>query len=173
MRVRLAAISLIMVSALALAGCGTASEDRAGSDSAPAATGTVDYDFTSATLDGGTFDGRSLAGKPAVLWFWAPWCPTCLGQAPHVNALAKNYAGKAHVVGVAGLDSVSAMHDFVGKTKLSGFPQLADEQGEVWKRFGVTEQSTFVVLDGSGGIVEHGSKDVAALPDTLDKLLAG
>ncbi|HEX2417552.1 MAG TPA: redoxin domain-containing protein [Micromonosporaceae bacterium] len=173
MRVRLGAISLIVVSALTLVGCGTTSGEQVGSDKAPAVSGTVGYDFTSTTLDGDTFDGQSLKGKPAVLWFWAPWCPTCRGQAPHVNALAKDYAGKATVVGVAGLDTVAAMHEFVETTKLSGFPQLSDEQGEVWKRFGVTEQSTFVLLDASGGVVERGSKDVEALPGRLDKLLAG
>jgi hypothetical protein len=27
--------------------------------------------FTAGTMDGGEFSGESLAGKPAVLWFWA------------------------------------------------------------------------------------------------------
>jgi thiol-disulfide isomerase/thioredoxin len=174
MRVRLGVISLVMVSALTLVGCGGSTTGApTGSDKAPAAVDTVDYHFTSKTLDGGAFDGRNLEGKPAVLWFWAPWCPTCRSQAPHVNTLVKDYAGKANVVGVAGLDSVAAMREFVDQAKLSDFPQLADEQGEVWQRFGVTEQSTFVLLDASGGIVERGSKDVEALPGKLDKLLAG
>jgi peroxiredoxin len=177
MRARLAVIGLVAAGALALSGCGTTSGDAAapstGSDSASTETPAGGYDFTVATLDGGTFDGRSLAGKPAVLWFWAPWCPTCLGQAKQVNALAADYAGKASVVGVAGLDGVSAMHEFVRMAKLSGFPQLADEQGEVWKRFGMTAQSTFVVLDAGGAIVARGHVDVAELPNTLDRLLAG
>jgi len=178
MRVRLAGFTLVMVSALALTGCGTASAGRevtpAASDGGAATTATGgSYDFTVATLDGGTFDGHRLAGKPAVLWFWAPWCPTCLMQARQVNALAADYAGKATVVGVAGLDTVPAMHEFVGMAKVSGFPHLADEQGVVWKRFRMTAQSTFVVLDASGAVVERGHVDVERLPGMLDTLLAG
>ncbi len=166
--------TMLVVAALALGGCGTTDAERqpgpGGVTSNPSGGG---YDFTVATLDGGTFDGRSLAGKPAVLWFWAPWCPTCLGQAKQVNALAADYAGKAAVVGVAGLGTVPEMNEFVGLAKLSGFPQLADEQGAVWKRFGMTEQSTFVVLDSQGGVVDRGRVDPAELPGRLDKLLVG
>lgn len=178
MNVRRGLFTLVMAGALALAACGTTSVEP---EATPAASGdgaaTTEtggsYDFTVATLDGGTFDGHSLAGRPAVLWFWAPWCPTCLMQARQVNALATDYAGKATVVGVAGLDTVPAMHEFVGTAKVSGFPHLADEQGVVWKRFGMTAQSTFVVLDASGTVVERGHVDIEQLPGMLDTLLAG
>ncbi|GAA1505650.1 hypothetical protein GCM10009677_42580 [Sphaerisporangium rubeum] len=176
MRARLAVTGLVMAGTLGLAGCGTPARDAApAGDAAPAPAATAStgvYDFSVATLDGGTFEGRGLAGRPAVLWFWAPWCPTCLGQAKQVNALAAGYAGKANVVGVAGLDEVPAMHEFVRMAKLSGFPQLADEQGLVWKRFGMTAQSTFVVLDADGKVTARGHLDPADLPGTLDKLLA-
>lgn len=163
---------LIAMAVLAVTGCGATGDDRQ-PEPAGSGAGSGGYDFTVATLDGATFDGRSLAGKPAVLWFWAPWCPTCLGQAKQVNALAADYAGRASVVGVAGLDKVPEMRDFVGLAKLSGFPQLADEQGEVWKRFGMTQQSTFVVLDAQGAVTASGRLDPAGLPGRLDKLLVG
>jgi peroxiredoxin len=163
-------VSIVVVAALALAGCGGTGTDR--SDE-PATAGSGSYDFAVPTLDGATFEGRSLAGRPAVLWFWAPWCPTCLGQAKQVNALAADYAGKASVVGVAGLDTVPKMREFVDLAKLSGVPQLADEQGVVWKRFGMTAQSTFVVLDAEGTVTDRGHVDPAELPGRLDKLLEG
>lgn len=86
MRVRRRGLfTLVAVGALAVSGCGATSGDGAaapvGSDTSITTTGAGSYEFTVATLDGATFDGRSLAGKPALLWFWAPWCPTCLGQA--------------------------------------------------------------------------------------------
>ena len=65
------------------------------------------------------------------------------------------------------------MREFVGLAKLSGFPQLADERGVVWKRFGMTAQSTFVVLDADGAVTARGHVDPAELPGRLDKLLAG
>jgi thiol-disulfide isomerase/thioredoxin len=172
MTARRTLVAMVVVAALALAGCSADAGRPEPADAGGATTG-GGYDFTVATLDGATFDGRSLTGKPAVLWFWAPWCPTCLGQAKQVNALAADYAGKAAVVGVAGLGTVPEMREFVGLAKLSGFPQLADEQGVVWKRFGMTAQSTFVVLDADGAVTARGHVDPAELPGRLDKLLEG
>ncbi len=128
----------------------------------------MDLSFTVTTLDGGTFDGKTLAGKPAVLWFWAPWCPTCAGQAPHMREAATKYDGKVAVIGVAGLDEVSNMHWFVTAFKVDNFPHLADAEGVVWKRFGITEQSIFAVLDANGAVTYRGH--LAA--DELDRRLA-
>ncbi|MCP3757243.1 redoxin domain-containing protein [Streptomyces sp. TBY4] len=113
-------------------------------------------DFTATTVDGKPFDAKTLAGKPTVLWFWAPWCPKCKAQAAETAKVAADYAGKANVVGVAGLDKNAAMKDFISDTKTSGFPQLSDEKGEAWKRFKVTEQSRYVILDKDGKTVYEG-----------------
>ncbi len=162
----------VLAGVLALTACAgpaapTDAADPAASDRA-APSEKADLNFTVATLDGGTFDGQRLAGKPAVLWFWAPWCPTCAAEAPHVRQVADRYTGKITVVGVAGLDKVAAMHRFVELTKVDNIPHLADEQGAVWRRFGVTAQSTYVLLDASGTIVHRGYLDDA----DLDRMLA-
>ncbi|MGI5174932.1 peroxiredoxin family protein [Dactylosporangium sp. CA-152071] len=112
--------------------------------------------FTARTVGGGEFNGASLAGKPAVLWFWAPWCPTCAGQAKGVKATAEQLAGKVNVVGVGGLDDEPAMRRFITEWKLDAVPHLSDEAGTVWKKFGVTSQSTFVLLDSRGTVVHKG-----------------
>ncbi len=45
-----------------------------------------------------TFDSEVLnCGKPAVVDFWAVWCGPCRMVAPHVEALAKAFAGRAVV----------------------------------------------------------------------------
>ncbi len=85
-----------------------------------------------------------------MLWFWAPWCPTCKGQAKETARVAAEYAGRANVVGVAGLDRKDAMRTFVSGNGLDGFPHLADESGNVWRKFAVTQQSTYVVMDATG-----------------------
>jgi thiol-disulfide isomerase/thioredoxin len=126
--------------------------------------------FTATTVDGARFDAATLAGKPAVLWFWAPWCPTCAGEAPQVARLAARYAGKVTVVGVAGLDKQPAMREFVTRMHTSGFVNLADETGVVWRRFGITAQATYVLLDAAGQVLYTGYLDDSQLAARLANL---
>jgi thiol-disulfide isomerase/thioredoxin len=113
--------------------------------------------FTGTTVDGRSFDAATLAGRPTVLWFWAPWCPTCKAQGPETAKVAAEFEGRANVVGVAGLDKPQAMKDFVADTEVGAFPNLSDEDGDIWKKFEITEQSVYVILDKDGKTVFTGS----------------
>ncbi len=120
--------------------------------------------FTATTIDGKAFDGAALAGKPVILWFWAAWCPKCRAKAPDVAAVQRDFAGKAHVVGVAGLGSgEAAMDKFAADTGIGGFPHLADDAGVLWKKFAVTTQEYFVVIAADGQIVHKGPLSGAEL----------
>lgn len=128
--------------------------------------------FTGTTLDGKAFDGAALAGKPAVLWFWAPWCPKCRAQAEATAKVASDYRGRVTVIGVAGLDDADAMRGFVSDQKVGGFPHLSDEAGAVWKRFEIIEQSVYVVLDAKGNQVFSGNLPAGAgLSDKVAELV--
>jgi peroxiredoxin len=128
--------------------------------------------FQARTVDGGQFDAAALAGKPVALWFWAAWCPHCAHQARDVKAIQSEYVDKAHVLGVAGLGSgEDSMRDFVSEHELDGFPNLADDDGEVWRRFGVTTMEYYVVLDASGVVAHEGHFDAQALRDQLSALV--
>ncbi|OEU92232.1 hypothetical protein DB35_08000 [Streptomyces abyssalis] len=126
--------------------------------------------FASRTLDGKEFKGASLADKPSVLWFWAPWCGTCQGQAAQTAKLADKYKGKVNFVGVAGLDKTDPIRSFVKAQKVGNFPHLNDQKGAVWKKFGISQQSSYVMLDKNGKTVHSG---VATGPDQLSKQVAG
>lgn len=104
--------------------------------------------FTGTTVDGASLQGSSLAGKPVLFWFWAPWCPTCRSQVPHVEGLADEYGPDLAVVGVGSLDSPDAIQDFADDT--SGVTQLSDPDGVLWRHFGIAEQSSYVLLDATG-----------------------
>ncbi|MFY1632049.1 redoxin family protein [Solwaraspora sp. WMMB335] len=172
----LASIAALLATAVFAAGCaGTATRSDSGAGTAVSAgpTGTDSggsppadagntvayYAFSGATLDGGTFDGADLAGKPAVLWFWAPWCPTCAGQAPSVADAAADHGDRLTVVGVAGLGDEAAMRDFVDDFELHDFPHVNDADGAVWQLFEITEQSRYVFLDADGRLVHRGWLD--------------
>lgn len=146
-------IGLLLATILLLSGCAaTAEETGDGSGS-----GTGSLDFTGERLDGTAYDGRQLAGKPTVLWFWAPWCPTCQAQVGQVEEIAEKYAGRVNVVGVGGLADPADIKDFA--SQVDGPVHLIDEEGGTWRHFGVTAQSTYVVLDADGVVVIEGYLD--------------
>jgi thiol-disulfide isomerase/thioredoxin len=113
--------------------------------------------FTGRTLDGAEFDAASLAGKPVVLWFWAPWCPKCRAAGPEVAKTAAQHAGKLTVLGVAGLSNdTGSMREFVTATNTGGLTHLSDPSGGIWKRFGVTAQDTYVLIGADGSVTHTG-----------------
>lgn len=192
--------ALLLASTLAVAGCGAEESkpasaqkpDKAAGDAKPddsgkdagdkdapegvapgekAPDGTpASLQFASTTVDGKAFKGGTLAKKPAVLWFWAPWCGTCQGQAAQTAKLADKYKGKVNFVGVAGLDKTKPIRGFISSQKVGNFPHLNDQKGSVWKKFGITQQSSYVMLDKNGKKVHEG---VATGPSELNKLVSG
>lgn len=141
-----------VVIALGLTACG--SQTGAGEDSAEAAAGSTLTDelaFTAPTLDDETFEGTSLAGQDAVVWFWAPWCTSCRREAPY---LAESQSDNPEVafLGVAGLGETGAMREFVEDYGLDAFDHVADLDGSVWQRFGVVQQPAYAFIDSDGTI---------------------
>jgi len=108
------------------------------------------YNFKATTLQGKNFPGLTLAGKPSLLWFWAPWCSICRGESPDLVALSKAYKGKINLVGVASLGPVGDMKKFVSDTHTSTFTHLADPNGLIWGRFNIISQPSFVFISKSG-----------------------
>ncbi|MFJ1541511.1 TlpA family protein disulfide reductase [Micromonospora chalcea] len=144
-----------------------------GPTSAPPAAVPATLAFTGRTLDGTAFDAAALAGRPVLLWFWAPWCATCASQAWTVAEIAPAYRDTVPIVGVAGLGEQKAMKDFVTEFDLGGTTQIDDRKGALWRRFKVTEQSTFVVLDRTGRVVHQGFLDGEALTRQVETLARG
>lgn len=126
--------------------------------------------FTAKTLTGAEFTGTSLAGKPAVLWFWSPSCTMCDEQAVGVRRAAKGFAGKVNVVGVAVEGDAAAQRQFIDKWELGGLPHLPDAGGTLAKRFSITGPGTFVMIDSAGEIDEVGTFNSDRLLKRVDLL---
>ena len=111
--------------------------------------------FTGTTLSGAPFNGASLQGKPAVLWFWTPWCPFCNAEAPGVSQVAAANPAVTFV-GVAAHSDVGAMQGFVSKYNLH-FTNLNDADGSIWARYNVPWQPAWVFYraDGSSTFVNN------------------
>ncbi|WP_433529373.1 redoxin domain-containing protein [Micromonospora sp. CA-263727] len=128
--------------------------------------------FTGTTLAGAPFDAAALAGRPVVLWFWAPWCATCAAQAWTVAEIAPGFRDTVPIIGVAGLGERKAMTDFVTEFELGPVPQLDDREGVLWRRFEVVEQSTFVIIDRDGRVIHQGWLDGEDLTRRVTALAA-
>jgi thiol-disulfide isomerase/thioredoxin len=174
--------ALLFAAAILVAGCGSESvaTQSASTPSAPAPAVSkptlvntevpAELQFTAKTLNGGDFSGESLLGRPAVLWFWAPWCPVCQREAPMVGQVAGANPGVTFV-GVAALDQVAAMREFVDTYPVKGFTHLADTDGAVWAKFGVTHQPAYAFVSPDGSIdVVRGSLSQSELTQRVSAL---
>jgi thiol-disulfide isomerase/thioredoxin len=126
--------------------------------------------FTAETVQGEAFDGTTLAGEDAVLWFWAPWCTECRREAPHV-AKAQKDNPTVVFVGVAGLGDTNAMSAFIDDYQVGAFAHLADLDGSLWQRFGVVQQPAYAFVDDTGEIeVYRGELGEDGLTDRVGAL---
>jgi thiol-disulfide isomerase/thioredoxin len=174
-------IALSLSAAAVLAACGSSSstatdaaEPAAGADPAASADAAASkLDFTAPLVGGGELAAASLQGKDTVLWFWAPWCTTCRGEAPDIAAAAAANADSVTFVGVAGRGEVPAMESFVSDTGVGGFQHAIDADGTLWAEFGVVAQPAlaFINQDGTTTVVS-GAMDKATLDERLAELTA-
>ena len=174
---RVPLVALILLGALAAAtGCAAApavSPAGAGAASpSPGLSVPLPLTFTGTTLDGAEFDAASLAGKPAVLWFWAPWCATCASEAQSIADLHEEYAGRLGILGIGGLGTTEAMREFVSDMQVGGVPHLSDPAGKLWQRFGIAQQSWYVFVDSQGEITYRGYLDDLQLTRKVREITA-
>jgi thiol-disulfide isomerase/thioredoxin len=182
--VRLAAA---LAAVLLLAGCGAAEAETSTWETPPATaratavpasgapaavTVPTSLKFTGKTLDGQAFDASTLAGKPAILWFWAPWCATCASEAMSIADIAAEYQGRLGILGIAGMGNNKDMHEFVSDLEVGAVPHLDDQAGKLWKKFQITQQSWYVLLDRGGAITKTGYLDDLQLTAEVKRLVA-
>jgi thiol-disulfide isomerase/thioredoxin len=181
---RLVATALCL--GLLAAGCGDGyGDDDDGDDEsgAPvAATEPLDPDapaqllsFSATTVDGEEVDASALAGRDVVVWFWSPWCGSCAGEADGVGRVAAELGDDVAFLGIAGNADPDEYEEFLADHDLSAFPQLVDDTGEIWLRFGAdTIRSSFFFLDDTGAtsVTGYGEIDEDELRDRAEALIA-
>ena len=113
---------------------------------------------TVATLDGQPVDLARIVGKgPALVEFWATWCPNCRELEPTVKRVAAKYAGRVRFVGISVSvnQSPARVKAYVAKHAMPG-EQYFDAKGEATGAYDVPATSYVVVLDGGGKVVYTG-----------------
>ncbi|MBW7901417.1 MAG: TlpA family protein disulfide reductase [Rhodocyclaceae bacterium] len=109
--------------------------------------------FRAAGLAGGEVDfPDGMAGRPAVIRFWADWCRYCEAEMKAVESVYRRHreAGLTVLAINAGQDraTAGAFAEKIGVT----YPVLLDESSEIARRYGVVGLPTTFFVDG-GGVV--------------------
>lgn len=107
------------------------------------------------TLSDGAYDLRDAAGRPALVYFFAPWCRICGASADNLARLRRwRDADSFEIVAVA-LDwsSVEEVRDYVDQHEL-GVPVLLGDR-EVRDRWQIYAYPSYYVLDSKHGIARR------------------
>jgi peroxiredoxin len=125
---------------------------RGGSTSGRAGTqvGNPAPDFQLPTMDGASISLADLRSKPAVIVFWAAWCPVCKEETTRINALAAEYEGKG--VRVLGINIKDSFARAEGGMKEFGirYAVARDADASVARAYKVRGTPTIVFLDRQG-----------------------
>jgi thiol-disulfide isomerase/thioredoxin len=128
------------------------------------------------TLDGQPLALADYAGMPVVLNFWASWCGPCATEAPQIQAVSGEYAGRTQVLGVAIQDRVANAKTFERDLGIT-YPSLFDPSVRIAAQFrGIAPAAlpTTLVLDAEHRVaVRHfGAITADRLRTYLDSVLA-
>lgn len=79
----------------------------------------------------------------------------------------QQFGNDVTIIGVPGLASAGDFPEFINATGTNVIEHIPDEAGEIWRRFGVTQQRTYVYIndDGTTQLSGYGNLpgDVSAL----------
>jgi cytochrome c biogenesis protein CcmG/thiol:disulfide interchange protein DsbE len=105
--------------------------------------------FSATTLDGETFSSAQLAGKPAIVYVWASWCPPCVEEHPVLLDTAARHATDLTMVGILYQDTADGARSFLARYGDGGWSNLLDD-GRIAIDLGVTgpPETFFVDADG-------------------------
>ena len=109
-------------------------------------------------LGGGTLRLADLAGKPAVINFWASWCTYCIEEMPTLQKVYASLAGRAEFVGadLVGVDgeTETAAQQFARSTGVQ-YPLIYDKDGLLYANFSARLVMPVTIFVRSDGIVAH------------------
>lgn len=120
-----------------------------------------------ASLDGVPTDlAKVVGGRPALIEFWATWCPLCRAMEPSIKTLAAAHGDKLAIVRIVvpTNQTPERAKAAVEKGALPG-TFLFDTDGAAYKAFAAYHTSYIVVLDRRGKVVysqDGGAQDLTA-----------
>lgn len=166
-------ICLLLLLAAMAGGCAAdSSKTTAAAPAAAAQASQTAPDFSFTYLDGTKASLAQLRGKPVFLNFWATWCPPCVGEMPHFNAVYPRYKDKVNFLAVSLDDNMQEAAAFIQQKGYS-FPVGYGDVNDLAGKYDIQGIPTSLLLDANGKIIASkiGAMTEAELEAFLQKAL--
>ncbi|MDP2479553.1 MAG: TlpA disulfide reductase family protein [Candidatus Palauibacterales bacterium] len=113
-----------------------------------------------------------VKGKPALIEFWATWCPLCARLQPQMDRIHEEYGKRLAVVavGVAVNETARRIRRSLEKHD-PGYSHVFDADGNAVRAYDVSTTSIVVMLDARGRVVYTGVGADQDLVGAVKKLL--
>jgi thiol-disulfide isomerase/thioredoxin len=106
--------------------------------------------FEVTALDGTKFNLDAMGGKVVLIDFWATWCGPCNEELPHVQKIAKEFAGQPLVIISVSWDSdETRWKEFIQKHEMTWL-QYRDADHSLSNRFGINAIPHYFTIDSDG-----------------------
>jgi cytochrome c biogenesis protein CcmG, thiol:disulfide interchange protein DsbE len=123
-------------------------------------------------LRGGRVRLADLRGRPAVVNFWASWCPPCVAEMPDFERVHRRLGGRVGFVGINQRDQSQAAEELARTTGVT-YPLAIDPAGRSFDAFGGLGMPTTVLIATDGTVAEvfAGQLDEALLGERIRRVL--
>lgn len=112
------------------------------------------YDFKFLDMEDKAFNLSELKGNYILIDIWSTWCPPCLKEMPHLQALEKRMHGKnIRFVSVSTERIKKRWKDTVKEKGFTGYQVQADGMPNISLSFNVTHIPRFILLDKKGRVL--------------------
>lgn len=135
------------------------------------------FELSGETIDGKAFSEKALAGKPAVVLWWASWANNSVDELKNVAKLEKAYAAKGLTVVTVVLDDESTKDAAAGIIKQSGiggyhlYAAGGLDRSPLAAAYGIHGIPHLMLVDKSGKVFDRAAQYGPGLKDDVEKLM--
>jgi cytochrome c biogenesis protein CcmG/thiol:disulfide interchange protein DsbE len=129
--------------------------------------------FTLTTFEGNKISLEDLRGKPAVINFWASWCPPCRVEAPLLERTWRSYKDRGVVfIGVDIQDKLEDALAYIREFDVT-YPNGPDPTGEITIDYGVSGLPVTFFVSRKGEILRRwvGAVERSVLISAIEEIM--